>query len=429
MGRGRPPLRIGQHGSITRTQLGPGKWEARCRVRDADGVLRHVARQSPMDTRDRLGGAAEAALLEHLSTRTVQADDGTITGSTLVSTLLERHLDALKAAERAPRTIYSYTLRVGYWNTVAAGIAVADCTPGRLDRLLEQVRAAHGDTDAKQLRTLIAAALDLAVNEGVLTNNPGRATKPAPKPKKKQGNGAKSLDPAVLPAVVKALLESAVCRDKDLTDVILMHLATGLRVSEVLGLLWSEFDPDTATIGVSGRVVREIGVGLLRTPTFDSSKGTAPQLALPQFAIDLLLARAKEERPNKLGLIFPSTVGTLRDPNTLASQWRKVRDNLEHLDRTTGHSFRKTMSNLVTDHTADPRVAADVLGHADIATTMRHYLQRGKTHPEIAKMVDKVVRGKPSPAKRAKKPKTHLDNKRGLNAGSDPENDAGQRLK
>lgn len=401
MRRGRPPLRIGQHGRITRTQLAPGKWEARCRVRDADGLLRHVARQSPAGVRDRLGGAAEAALLEHLSTRAVRADAGAVTGSTLVSTLLDRHLDALRAAERAPRTIYSYGLRVGYWNAVAAGVTVADCTPGRLDRLLEQVRAAHGDTDAKQLRTLVAAALDLAVNEGALQANPARATKPAPKPKAKRGGGAHPIDPAALPAVMTALVESKMCRDKDLTDPILMHLATGLRVSEILGLLWAEFDPDTATIEVTGRVVREIGVGLLRTATVDSSKGTAPRLALPRFAVDLLLARAREERPNKLGLIFPSSVGTLRDPNTLARQWRTVRDDLEHLAGTTGHSFRKTMSNLVTDHTADPRIAADVLGHADMQTTMRHYLQRGKTHPEVAEAVDEAVRGGLS---RAEKP-------------------------
>ncbi|MBN7310347.1 tyrosine-type recombinase/integrase [Mycobacteroides abscessus] len=391
MARGRPALRIGQHGRITRTQLAPGKWEARCRVRDADGVLRHVARQSPMGTRDRLGGAAEAALLGHLSTRAAHVDDGTITSSTLISALLERHLDALKAAERAPRTLYSYTLRVGYWNTVAAGITVTDCTPGRLDRLLAQVRAAHGDTDAKQLRTLVAAALDMAVNEGVLVANPARATKPAPQKRASKGGGAQPIDPAALPAVVKALLESESCQARDLTDPILMHLATGLRVSEVLGLLWSEFDTDAKTLGVSGRVVRDIGVGLLRTPTVDSSKGTAPTLALPQFAVELLLARATVERPNKLGLIFPSSVGTLRDPNNFAKQWRNTRDGLTHLSGTTGHSFRKTMSNLVTDHTSDPRVAADVLGHSDMQTTMRHYLQRGKVHPEVAAAVDKAI--------------------------------------
>ncbi|MFM8857076.1 MAG: tyrosine-type recombinase/integrase [Actinomycetota bacterium] len=181
-------------------------------------------------------------------------------------------------------------------------------------------------------------------------------------------------------------------------------MATGLRVSEVLGFLWEEFDQESKTIAVSGRVVWVKGEGLLRTPTFDSSKGTAPLLALPQFAVDMLVARAQEQRLNHFGVIFPSSVGTLRDPSGFNRQWREVREGLgPDLAGSTGHSFRKTLSNLVTDHTADPRIAADVLGHTDIATTLRHYLARGKTHPEVAMMVENAVRGTGKAAKVTKK--------------------------
>jgi integrase len=175
----------------------------------------------------------------------------------------------------------------------------------------------------------------------------------------------------------------------------LMHLALGLRVSEIMGLRWDEFDPDARTIAVSGKVVRAEGVGLLRNPTFDSSKGAAPLLALPQFVVDMLLARAQEERLNLCGAIFPSTVGTLRDPNGFARQWREVRDDLgAHLEKATGHSFRKTLGNLVADHTSDVRVVADVLGHSDMQTTMKHYLNRGEVHPEVARIMENAVRGK-----------------------------------
>ncbi len=325
-----------------------------------------------------------------------------IAGHVQLSTLLERHLDALRAAERAPRTLYSDGLRIKYWNEIAGGITVEDCTAGLLQRLLDQVRAGHGDTDAKQLGTLLAAALDMAVADGVFKTNPARAMKPPPKKRKAKGKGATPIDPDALPAVLKALLESQKCRDNDLADPLVLHLATGLRVSEILGLRWEEFDPEAKTIAVSGRVVWAKGEGLLRTPTFDSSKGTAPLLALPQFAVDMLLARAQEERLNHCGVIFPSSVGTLRDPSGFARQWREIRGELgEHLEKATGHSFRKTLGNLVTDHTANPQVAADVLGHSDKATTMKHYLSRGKAHPEVAAMVQNAVRGKPKPAKKS----------------------------
>lgn len=313
-----------------------------------------------MGVSDRHGAAAEAALKAHLAelfsgVGGSSGDDGAVTGSTLVSTLLNRHVETLREAGKAVRTLYSYGLRIGYWNDVAAGITVADCTPGRLTRHLEQVRAAHGDTDAKQLRSLLGFALDYAIRDGVLTSNPARATKPLPKKKStKPKRVATALDPQVLPAVLKALLSSEKCRKKDVTDPILMHLATGLRVSEVLGFRWEEFDPDTATITSTSRITWEKGVGLLRVPTVGSSKGTPEVIDLPPFAMAMLLSRAQEERPNKFGLIFPSSVGTMRDPSNFADAWRKVRDDLEHLAGTTGHSFRKTVGDWLRTVQATP---------------------------------------------------------------------------
>jgi hypothetical protein len=44
---GRPPLRIGQHGKISRKYLGGGVWLARCRFRDSDGLTRIVEPARP----------------------------------------------------------------------------------------------------------------------------------------------------------------------------------------------------------------------------------------------------------------------------------------------------------------------------------------------------------------------------------------------
>jgi integrase len=367
-------------------------------VRDPDGVIRHVARQSPPGSRDRLGNAAEAALMEALADRT-SSGGGIVTGSTLVTALLETHLARLKDAKRAPRTLDTYRLRVGYWKSVAAGLRAAECTPGTLDQVLGQVRHAHGETTAKQLRTLLAAALDIAVIEGVLPVNPATAAKSDPKPRGDgQPKGATPLDPDALPVVIAALTASEPCRDKDLVDPILMHLATGLRVSEILGLLWADFDPEKQIVAVTGRVVRATGQGLLRTPVADSSKGTAPTLALPEFAVALLLTRAAEPRPGGMDLIFPSSTGTLRDPNNFAKQWRGVRDDLgDELKTTTGHSFRKTMASLVTENGMSAQVAADVLGHRDVRTTLSRYIRRGRVHPQVAALLDKAVRGDEEP--------------------------------
>ncbi len=54
---GRPSLRIGEHGKITRTRIGNGSWLARCRYRDRDGVTRigadHLGHTNVSMTQDR----------------------------------------------------------------------------------------------------------------------------------------------------------------------------------------------------------------------------------------------------------------------------------------------------------------------------------------------------------------------------------------
>jgi hypothetical protein len=71
---GRPPLRIGQHGKITRNYLGSGVWVARCKFRDVDGVTRRVERRGPADEHDKHGKLAEDALIEALKARRAPGD-------------------------------------------------------------------------------------------------------------------------------------------------------------------------------------------------------------------------------------------------------------------------------------------------------------------------------------------------------------------
>jgi integrase len=40
-----------------------------------------------------------------------------------------------------------------------------------------------------------------------------------------------------------------------------LFIATGLRLSELLGELWTDFDEDTGTISITGKIVRVKGQG------------------------------------------------------------------------------------------------------------------------------------------------------------------------
>jgi len=141
---------------------------------------------------------------------------------------------------------------------------------------------------------------------------------------------------------------------------------------------------------VAGKVVRVAGEGLRR---IDDTKSEAGQrtIPLPRFAVDVLRERRNHPYLRQLPVIFPSTAGTLRDPNNLGKQWRKVRDELGAPGVTT-HSFRKTVATLIDDDGLSARVGADHLGHAKVSMTQDRYMSRGRVHNEVAALLDRAIK-------------------------------------
>ena len=58
-----------------------------------------------------------------------------------------------------------------------------------------------------------------------------------------------------------------------MVDPIMLFIATGWRISELMGLRWSDFDANAATISMTGKVVRQKGNGLVRVPEPKSAAG------------------------------------------------------------------------------------------------------------------------------------------------------------
>jgi hypothetical protein len=126
---GRPPLRIGAHGKITRQNLGSGVWLARTRFRDTDGVTRRIERRGPEG--DQHGKLAEDALLEELSKRR-EAGASEITLDTKVIALVDKHIDRLEEDGRAVRTIDTYRYGSKLLAKIIPGVRVSEATPARL---------------------------------------------------------------------------------------------------------------------------------------------------------------------------------------------------------------------------------------------------------------------------------------------------------
>ena len=381
---GRPPLRIGHHGKITRIQVADGTWLARCRFRDSDGITRIVERRGPPG--DQHGKLAEDVLVAALADRRPPGVDQ-IRLDTPVMTLVGMHIERLAQDGRSIRTLDTYRYDSEKLKKFLAGVRVGESTTARIDAALRSMRASHGSTMARRSRTVLRGALQLAVLNNVLGSNPVRDVQMIRS--KARPKGAAALTADELGALLDKLRASEVCRKHDLVDPITILMATGLRRSELLALRWTDFSPTARTLTVRAKVVRQKGEGLklVEEPKTAAGCRTIP---LPPFAIRTLTERRKLPYLGEQKVIFPSTAGTLRDPDNFGSQWREARDELGVPD-VSSHSFRKSLATLIDSAGLSARIGADHLGHAKVSMTQDRYMARGRVHSEVAEVVERSI--------------------------------------
>jgi integrase len=377
------------HGKISRTYLGGGTWVATCRFRDLDGVTRRVERKTPVGIADQYGARAEAELLNAIAGRRPPGG-GSISGTTTLGVLLDRYIQRCREdGELAPKSVDTYAATIAAVRSRMADVRVSEATPGLLDEILRGIRRDHGETRERHTKVALNSVLADAVLAGVITTNPVRELKRRRTQRNVARKGAPAIDAEQVRALLAAITSSEVCRAKDLADPVVMLAATGLRRGELLGLRWEDVDLDAKTLTVVGSVVRLKGEGLLWQDT--TKGGKSRSLPLPQFAVTMLRTRKGTWRgPNSAGVIFPSSTGTLRDPDNFGKQWREVRDDLG-LPDVSSHSFRKSVATLIDDSGLSARIGADQLGHARPSMTQDVYMNRGRVHTQVADILDRAV--------------------------------------
>ncbi|WP_275792674.1 site-specific integrase [Prescottella equi] len=407
----RPSLPIGAHGRISRTKLPDGRWRAACRYRDADGVTRQVVRYTPPTVdRDKTGAAAERALVDALKERSTTGD---LSADSRVSELWVAYRAQLEEKNRSQSTLQDYDRMAAKILDGLGNLRIREATTQRLDTFVREIATRQGAGTGKKAKTILSGMFRIAVRYGAVQANPVREVTDLGAGRKKR---AKSMDRELLvqlladvrgsetpcPVVLsEAQIKRGVkttskagqvpsvaqfCQSADLADLIVMFAATGARIGEVLGIRWEDVDLKKRTVAITGKVIRVKGDGLVREDSTKTESGLR-QLPLPGFAVEMLEKRLVDRSGP---MVFPSKVGTLRDPDTVQRQWRQVRAALD-LEWVTTHTFRKTVATILDDEGLTARQAADHLGHAQVSMTQDVYLGRGRTHSAAAAALDAAV--------------------------------------
>ncbi len=206
----------------------------------------------------------------------------------------------------------------------------------------------------KNAWTVLSAVLRTAMDWGYIEDNPARGMRLPPKQPKR-----KLFLPS--PEQVAKILEQL--REPSYSLMLLL-IATGLRVGEAVGLQWEDVDLHTRTLTVR----RNVWHGKLNTPKYQASERVVP---LGPVLLANLQSRAKG--PDRW--VFETSVGTPVEPHNAAQ--RQLHPVLKRLNlpRFSWHRLRKLHSTYMADQGVEPRVLQAQMGHADAAVTLNLYTQ------------------------------------------------------
>jgi integrase len=143
----------------------------------------------------------------------------------------------------------------------------------------------------------------------------------------------------------------------------------GLRISEVLGLQWEDFDWEKHQL----QIRRSWVCGRAAEPKTESSKKPIP--------VDPALERKLREHQRRYCLsslqnpwVFSSKcTGRPLHPWSAERRWLLRAGRQVGIDRLGWHAFRHTYSTLLNEYGTDAKVQQELLRHADIRTTMNLY--------------------------------------------------------
>lgn len=351
--------------------------------------------------RKKVSGVTKAQVLQKLRELHTELDAGSgVPDDRLtVGGFLDRWVEKTLPGQVADKTYDSYadTVRLhlgpALGRTVLRRLSVA-----QVDEFLAWKRGrGYSENSIRIFRAVLRRALRQAEREGLVPRNVA-ALSTAPKIRSDEGR-------ALSVAQARRLLDEV--QGTDYAALLTITLAFGLRRGEALGLRWEGFDADGATLKVTHSVkrVRDHGgvgrrtrlvVGEVKTPRSRRTLFLTPEL------VELLRVqrvRLAEQRIGvgaawqDFGLIFPSGVGTPRDPDNLSHTFSRIarRAGLGHWHV---HELRHSGASLMLAQGTDLYVVSEVLGHSSVAITKDVYghLVEGQKRSAAALMSDVLLR-------------------------------------
>ena len=244
-------------------------------------------------------------------------------------------------------------------------------------RLIRTQQFGQGLSDAmvRGCHAICRAALEKAVQEGLLRSNPAVGCKLPPK----RGREMQVLSPQELQRfLIQAQAEGYY-------ELFLMDLCTGLRRGELMALQWDDLNFDTGVLTVNKQVYEVKGKLQLSVP---KTRASVRRLVLPPGVVEVL--REYRSRVDSRWL-FPSPV-----KEDVPISPGVVRKRLQIILQRAGckiirfHDLRHTFATLALENGMDVKTLSAMLGHVSAATTLDIYTHiTGDMQADAAAKIDR----------------------------------------
>jgi integrase len=288
-----------------------------------------------------------------------------------VSEYLDRWMEDSVRQSRRPSTVIEYESVCRVHLKPAIGhVKLAALKAAHVQALLsEKRREGYAVGTARRIYGILGAALSQAVKWQLIPHNPmSGVDRP-----KGSSDGRRAL---TLEQTKRLFAAAREWRDGRLYPVMVLAVSTGMRQGEMLGLFWSDLDPRRATLSVRRTLHREKG-GIRYGPP---KGGKSRVLELDERVLSVLKDWRRQQLEDRLGAqewtdtghVFTTREGTAVHRAVLLESFKRLLKR-ESLPELTFHELRHTCATLLAQRGVHPNTVKDVLGHADVATTLRVY--------------------------------------------------------
>jgi integrase len=255
-----------------------------------------------------------------------------------------------------PSTAQTYKVLWRLLEPHTNGDAMADLRTSDIDALLKSVAAkkALAHNTHRKLKRFLSAVWREARRRDLVTNDPVSDAK-IPRGKPTAETEAYTLDE--LAALLKVLPEPG-------RTAVLVAGLTGLRVSEIKGLRWEDYDGNVLNVR------RSVWQGKVSDTKTLTSRAAVPVVAPVREALN-----SHRKRTPGSGYIFAGgTSNPLRLENTLRREMKPALLKAE-LEWKGWHGFRRGVGTILNQLGVDAKTIQTILRHANVTTTETFYIK------------------------------------------------------